>query len=297
MTSSAPAQISSFALPGHLHFMESHPGLPVAHITTTQATAQVALQGAQLLAWQPTGQQPVIWVSKAAVFEPGKPVRGGVPVCWPWFGALAGQSAHGFVRTRMWQVRGSALNAAGQVVLRLGLSDDASTRAVWDHAFDLELVVTVGPTLTLDLITRNTGETPLTLSEALHTYFCVGDINATRVQGLDGCSYSDKVQAGMQCLQQGDVVFSGETDRVYFNTTSDSLIKDTAWQREIRVSKQGSDATVVWNPWAEREKSFADMASGEFNDMLCVETANAGPHQITLAPGAQHTLSACLSVC
>jgi len=296
MTSSTPAQTSPFDLPGHVQFIDSRPGLPVAHITTTHATAQVALQGAQLLAWQPIGQRPVIWVSKAAVFELGKPVRGGVPVCWPWFGALAGQSAHGFVRTRMWQVRGSAVDAAGQVVLRLGIHDDASTRAVWDHAFDLELVVTVGATLTLDLITRNTGETPLTVSEALHTYFCVGDIHTTRVQGLDGCSYSDKVQAGMQCQQQGDVLFNGETDRVYFNTTSDSLVKDAAWQREIRISKQGSDATVVWNPWSERQKSFADMAAGEFKDMLCVETANAGPHQITVAPGAQHTLSACVSV-
>jgi glucose-6-phosphate 1-epimerase len=118
----------------------------VADIHTPLANASVALHGAQVLSWQPVGQKPVLWVSKATVFEAGKPVRGGVPVCWPWFGAMPGKTMHGFVRTLMWQVRGAELDAGGQIVLRLGACDNAATRAVWDHAFDLELVVTVGTT-------------------------------------------------------------------------------------------------------------------------------------------------------
>ena len=281
-----------YGLTGALHFVQGRAGLPEAEIQTAQASARVALHGAQVLAWQPAGAQPVIWVSKAAVFEPGLPVRGGVPVCWPWFGAREGLPMHGFVRTRLWQVRATSMDAAGQVVLRLGLQDDADTRALWDHAFDLELVVTVGATLTMALITRNTGDRPLTITDALHTYFFVGDIHQTTVQGLDGCDYLDKVQNFDRAKQSGAVEFVGETDRIYVNTTADCVIDDRVQQRAIRVSKTGSSSTVVWNPW--REKTFADMAAGEYQQMLCVETCNAGPDQVTLAPGRSHTLGTCI---
>jgi glucose-6-phosphate 1-epimerase len=186
------------------------------------------------------------------------------------------------------------MDATGQVVLRLGLQDDADTRALWDHAFDLELVVTIGATLTMALISRNTGDQPLTITDALHTYFCVEDIHQTTVRGLDGCDYLDKVQNFARARQSGAVSFTGETDRIYVDTTADCVIEDRAQQRNIRVSKSGSTSTVVWNPW--REKTFADMAAGVYQQMLCVETCNAGPDQITLEPGRSHTLSATVSV-
>jgi glucose-6-phosphate 1-epimerase len=285
-----------FALSGHLHFVDAGAGLPTAEISSPLASARVALQGAQVLAWQPTGHKPVIWVSKAAVFEAGKAVRGGVPVCWPWFGAREGLPAHGFVRTRLWQVRETALSATGQVIIRLGITDDADTRALWNHAFDLELVVTVGTILSMELITRNTGSTALTITQALHTYFGTGHITRTSVQGLDGCTYLDKVQDFLACRQNGDVRFSGETDRVYTHTTADCLIQDAVGERVIRVAKQSSQSTVVWNPWAEREKSIADMAPGEYQQMLCVETCNAGPDQVAVQPGERHALCANIEV-
>lgn len=283
-----------FGLTGALHFVKGSGDLPVAEIQTAQASARVALQGAHLLAWQPTGSAPVIWLSQAAVFAPGQAVRGGVPVCWPWFGAREGLPMHGFARTRLWQVRAASLDATGQVVLRLGLQDDADTRALWGHAFDLELLLTLGATLSLTLISRNTGDQPFTLTDALHTYFCVADIQQTTVQGLDGCDYLDKVQHFVRARQSGAVEFTGETDRIYVNTTADCVIEDQVQRRSIRVSKSGSSSTVVWNPW--RDKVFADMAAGEYQQMLCVETCNAGPDQVTLAPGQSHALTACLSV-
>ena len=283
-----------FGLPGALHFVNGSGDLPVVDIQTPLASARVALQGAHLLAWQPAGAAPVIWLSQAAVFAPGQAIRGGVPVCWPWFGAREGLPMHGFVRTRLWQVRSAAMDPAGQVVLRLSLQDDADTRALWDHAFDLELLVTLGATLSLTLISRNTGDQPFTLTDALHSYFCVADIQQTTVQGLDGCDYLDKVQNFARARQSGAVEFTGETDRIYLDTTADCVIEDQQQQRQIRIAKTGSSSTVVWNPW--REKVFADMAAGEHRQMLCVETCNAGPDQITLAPGQSHALSATISV-
>ena len=285
-----------FAISGHVFFSQSAPGLPLIEIQTPHASARVALQGAQVLTWQPTGQKPVLWVSKATLYAPGKAVRGGVPVCWPWFGAREGLPAHGFVRTRLWEVRETRCDATGQVVLRLGTTYDADTRALWDHAFDLELIVTVGQTLSMALVTRNTGTAPFTVTDALHTYFCVGDIAQAKVQGLDGCDYLDKVQHFAQARQTGAVEFTGETDRIYIDTTADCLIEDPAWGRRIHVAKQGSGSTVVWNPWREREKALPDMAAGEHREMLCVETCNAGPDQVTLTPGTTHTLAALISV-
>ncbi|MHB0991132.1 MAG: D-hexose-6-phosphate mutarotase [Burkholderiales bacterium] len=271
-------------------------GLPVIEIATAAATARIAIQGGQLLEWQPAGQQPVIWVSRAAVYQAGKGVRGGVPVCWPWFGAgEAGKPAHGFVRTRMWQVRATGQDGHG-VFVRLGIKDDVETHAIWDHAFDLELIVHVGARLSMELITHNTGGETLRITDALHTYFRIGDIGDTEVLGLDQTVYQDKVSGQNSQVQTGPVVFAGETDRIYLDTQADCVIKDERLGRRIRIAKQGSDTTVVWNPWTEKEKTFPDMSAGEYRDMLCVETCNAANDVIVLQPGEKHSLRAELSV-
>lgn len=271
-------------------------GLPVIEIATPAATARIAVQGAQVLEWQPAGQEPVIWVSRAAVYQAGKGVRGGVPVCWPWFGAgEPGKPAHGFVRTRMWQVRATGQDTRGTFV-RLGIKDDADTRAIWDHAFDLELIVNVGAMLSMELITHNAGNATLRITDALHTYFRIGDIGHTEVLGLDQTGYQDKVSGQDRQIQAGPVTFTGETDRIYLDTQADCIIKDNSLGRRIRIAKQGSDTTVVWNPWMEKEKTFADMSAGEYRDMLCVETCNAATDVIVLQPGEKHSLLAELSV-
>ena len=300
MNQPAPLDLAAlnarFAIPQCLRFIDSGVGLPMADISTPLATARVALQGAQVLAWRPDGVAPVLWLSGAAVFEAGKAVRGGIPVCWPWFGDRPGQGMHGFVRTRRWELRDTAVDAQGQVRLRLGLQDDAATRILWNHAFDLELQVTVGTTLALQLTTRNTGLEAFTLTEALHTYFSVGDIRQTTVHGLDGTHYLDKVQGYAPAQQSGPVHFTSETDRVYLNTTTDCVMDDAEQKRFITVAKTGSQATVVWNPWADREKAMPDMAAGGYLRMVCVETVNAEPHPVTVAPGGQHSLGTTLSV-
>ena len=280
-----------YSLPGKLRIHDAAPGLPIIEITTPDATARIAVQGGQVLEWQPRGHRPVLWVSKAAVYQSGKGVRGGVPVCWPWFGpGAAGMPAHGFVRTRMWEIRETREDLANSVLVRMGIKNDESSRAMWNHAFDLELNVTVGAALKIELTTRNTGTEAFTLSDALHTYFRVGDIHQTQVTGLENTNYQDKVREFARTLQSGPILFSGETDRIYLDTTADCLIHDLGLGRVIRVAKSGSTSTVVWNPWIEKEKSFSDMATGEYQDMVCVETTNAGEDEITVSPGKKHTL-------
>jgi glucose-6-phosphate 1-epimerase len=285
-----------FGISALVQFSDAGAGLPVLEIASAFATARIALQGAHVLAWQPVGHDPVIWVSKAAVYQPGKAVRGGVPICWPWFGPKAGHAAHGFVRTRMWTLRETRLEPTGEVVVRLGTTDDDSTRAIWNHAFDLELTITVGSRLIMQLRSRNTGDRPFELTEALHTYFNVADIQQAAVLGLDGIEYQNKVEPFGVERQKGEVLFSGETDRVYVNTTDDCLIHDRQSGRVIRVAKAGSAATVVWNPWSEKEKSFADMATGEYRGMVCVESANTGTEPVLVPAGGEHVLLVVLSI-
>lgn len=274
----------------HLTFVQQGE-LLIATLSNTFGVARVALQGAQVLDWHPTGSVfPVIWTSGAAVYQQGKGVRGGVPVCWPWFGAgEAGKPAHGFVRTKLWQVTGSSSTEAG-VSITLSTQDDDATRALWPHAFTLSLTVMLGEDMRIALTTHNTGDAPLTLTEALHTYFGVGDVDQVSVAGLDGVHYLDKVRDMSQHVQQGDVAIVGEVDRVYVNTTAETQIVDQALSRRIVIAKENSSSTVVWNPGVEKEAGFADMAKGDHRLMLCVESGTAGGDSVNVPAGEQHQL-------
>jgi len=274
----------------HLTFVQQGE-LLIATLSNAFGVARVALQGAQVLDWQPTGSAtPVIWTSSAAVYQQGKGVRGGVPVCWPWFGAgEAGKPAHGFVRTKLWQVTGSSVTESG-VSITLSTGDDEATRALWPHRFMLSLTVMLGEDIRIDLTTHNTDTAPFTITEALHTYFGIGDVDQVSVAGLDGVYYLDKVRDMAQYQQQGDVAIVGEVDRVYVNTTADTQIVDRALSRRIVITKENSSSTVVWNPGTEKEAGFADMAQGDHRLMLCVESGTAGGDCVTVPASAQHQL-------
>ncbi len=267
-------------------------GVPVIFVSTPDAHARIALQGGQVLSWQPAGHSAVLWTSKAAVYQTGRGVRGGVPVCWPWFGAGdEGKPAHGFVRTRMWQLRET--NWLGnQLIIRLGIRDDEETRKIWNHSFDLELQVVLGRTLVMRLVSRNTGSQSMTLTEGLHTYFNVGDIANTEVTGLARTLYLDKVHDMDRHIQSGAVSFTGETDRVYLDTDSICVIHDREHDRRIGIRKLGSLSTVIWNPWRDKAAGFTDMQPDEYKQMLCVETCNAVSNQVVVDPGKQHVMEA-----
>jgi glucose-6-phosphate 1-epimerase len=286
-----------FAIAEHITFTDA--GLPIAEIRNSYAAASVAVQGGHVISYQPHGQQPVLWLSRLSVFEPGKTIRGGIPVCWPWFGTHPTDPSkpfHGFVRAAMWQLRGTSVGPADVTVIRLGLAESDESLALWPHAFDLELVVTVGAQLLVELIARNPGEQPFVCGGALHSYYTIGDARRIAIHGLDGRDYLDKVENFKRKTQHGPVTIAGETDRIYLDTDAACVIDDPALVRKIEIAKAGSRTTVVWNPWAEKAKQIADFEDQEYLSMVCVETANADTDVATVAPGGEHRLSALIGL-
>jgi glucose-6-phosphate 1-epimerase len=284
---------NDLAIPGRIAF-ETVGTLLAVRVTTPFATATIALQGAHVLSWQPSGQQPVIWVSKAAKYADGKSIRGGVPVCWPWFGPHASNSsypAHGFARTAPWALFATKALPDGRVRLEFELVHTDATRAQWPHASTVRNIITVGEELEVALVTTNTGKTPFQLGQALHTYFVVGDIRQAAVAGLEGCDYLDKVGGGRQ-RQQGPVTFTQETDRVYLGTHGCCGIVDPVMDRTLLITSTGSRSTIVWNPWTDKAEKMGDFGDEGPWRMVCVETANAAEDVITLRAGETHCLSA-----
>ena len=282
-----------FGLPGKLSFTSLAKGMPVAEIKTALCTARICMQGAHLIEWTPAGQKPVIWLSKDARFAVGKSIRGGVPVCWPWFGPHDSKTdvpAHGYARMVEWELLDSDLLQDEGVSLSFRIIPTEASRAMWPHATPLELEMTIGKNLELELITRNTGDQPVQIGEALHTYFAVGDVRKVTVTGLEGTEYLDKVDDFKRKTQHGGVNFSGEVDRVYVATEADCLIQDPSMRRSIRISKRGSRSTVVWNPWVDKCKAMGDMGEAGYLGMLCVESGNAASDVVTIAPGGEHRL-------
>ncbi len=262
----------------------------------------VAQQGAQILHYQ-HGTQPVIWHSEQASYQSGQPVRGGVPLCWPWFGALtrnplpvqamhgnpATATAHGGVRGLDWQLLGIEQQGA-TVILQFLYDSRQQPLPHWPHAAELRLDIRLDQRLSLSLRSRNLGDQSLHLSQALHSYFAVSDIRQIRVLGLDSCRYIETLEDWQERHQQGALQFSGETDRIYLDVPSRLALIDNGWNRRILLETQGSRSAVLWNPWLEKAQRLSQFANDAWQRMLCIETANIWDDCIELAPGASHEL-------
>lgn len=303
MTDQIEALNRQFSLAGQLHFQAGENGQPMVKIDNGLATAAVYLHGAHITAFQPRGSEPVLWMSPLAQFQADKAIRGGVPVIWPWFGPHATDSdkpQHGFARTAEWRVGATEALADGSTQLQLVLNDTSVTRALWPHVFSLSLLVTVGEELNIELTCCNTGEQAFTVGAALHSYFAIGDINQVSVDGLQGCEYIDQLDGDQIKLQDEALRISQEVDRIYLDTEATCVIHDerddAQLSRQIQIKKTGSRSTVVWNPWAEKAKAMGDFSDDGYQQMLCIETANAGDDVRLLLPGEVHSLSQIISV-
>lgn len=285
-----------FAVTQAIQFVAGPAGLPHLQLNGPWGKARLCVQGAQLLHWQPRGARQVLWLSPRAQFAAGQAIRGGIPICWPWFGAHPNQPAaarHGYARTALWQVVSCQQDMLGGIQVNLKLPADAAPAGDWPQPIWAELNIQISNAgLVLSLWTHNLGDAPVQISQALHTYFAVSDVQQVSVQGLAGLSYVDKLAEGGQlCTQTDELSIDGAVDRVYLDTPAECRLIDPRWQRCIHIQKRGSASTVVWNPGAEQAEQLSDMGNAaNYLRMLCIESANVGPNAFELAPGASHEL-------
>ena len=285
------ASLQRFAVPGSITIDAGCGGLPRVSISTPLCRGEIYLHGAHVTAWQPAGHAPVIWMSSQGYFATGKPIRGGIPLCWPWFGPSTepGQPAHGLIRQADWELVSvsTAPDASVTVTMRLSCAAPAA---------DLQLTARFGRSLDVALSATNTGSAAFTVGETLHTYLVVGDVRRVAVRGLKGAAGQDRVGQPAACCGPEVLGLSAETDTVYLGHEGAVEVEDPVLHRRLRVAKGGSRTTVVWNPWVAKAARMPDFGDHEWPGMLCVEPANALADCYQLAPGATHALSTAIEV-
>lgn len=283
-----------FGIEGHVHFIDLNNDTVAVDISNTHCQARIIVRGAHLVHWQPVDcAQPVIWLSEDARFAPGKSIRGGIPICWPWFGVHGTEKeypAHGYARTVEWELLSTKQVGDSNTELQFRLIETDHSRSLWPFSSECLIHFILGKTLQVLLTTENQDQKAFVLGEALHTYFAISDIEKVQLNGLENCDYYDKVKDRMD-HQQGAIEFNEETDRVYMNTQASCIIDDKSWQRRVIINKSASQSTVVWNPWIDKSSAMGDLGEQGWRRMLCVESANALDNQLTLQPGDTHTLS------
>lgn len=287
-----------------LRFINTEADIPHIEINNEFASAKISLQGAHVLSWKPHNEDEVIWISEDATFAREKSVRGGIPICWPWFGAADFERettialpAHGFARTVFWKVIEASLLKSGETQVTFQLDTTTlsiNTEEMWPTPTLATYRLVIGKTLSLSLTTLNNSNEAFTLGQALHTYFSVSEISEVTVLGLENKEYLDKTKAFKRCTQTSPLTISGEVDRIYLNTDETVKIKNN--KRNIVIKTKGSHSTVVWNPGETVANKMGDLGPDGYRAMLCVESANAAEDEVTLKPGESHQLQATYSI-
>ena len=291
---SIPDQLRKHEIPGRVQVAAGNGGLPKIVVTTKTSTAEIYLLGAHVTGFQKNGGPPLLFMSAKSWFAPGQPIRGGVPVCFPWFGAREGDVVHGFARITEWELAKTSA-AAGAVTLHFRLPEIPG-RPAWKN-LHTEFVVTVSDKLTMELIATNNSPTVMEIENCLHTYFHVGDINQVSITGLKSAPYLDNAAGGngvRKVENDSALRITKETNRVYPDNTATVEIRDDNFKRTIRVEKSGSNSTVVWNPWTT-QKLPDDFDPAEHRHMVCVESGNVKQNRISLVPGKSAALKVILS--
>ncbi|HTU24704.1 MAG TPA: D-hexose-6-phosphate mutarotase [Pirellulales bacterium] len=299
MDTSAISELNRrFGIPGIAQVVAGNGGLAKVAVTAPAAAGEIYLLGAQITSWRPQGAEEVIFVSSKSHWQVGKAIRGGVPICFPWFGGKADDPwapAHGFVRSILWTLDSIAQSPAG-VTVSLSTGANADSKKWWSADFQAVLRATFGSELVIELTVRNVGAAPLRFEEALHAYFRVGAIEQVSVEGLSDVDYLDKTDAGKRKTQKGPITIERETDRVYLDTTGPIELVDRSLGRRLTVTREDSHTAVVWNPWIAKSKALSDFGDEEYHHMLCIEASNVADFTIPVPPGHEHTLKTTVGV-
>jgi D-hexose-6-phosphate mutarotase len=286
---------SNNIVPARLTFLDGRGDLPMVEITAMWSTAEIYLHGAHVTNFKKHDEAPILFLSQCSRFEANQPIRGGIPVIFPWFGAREGMTMHGFARIKAWEIKEIVPAPDGSVSMRFRLPNYPEAGAY--PPFLAEYVVTVNEALTLELIvTNNSTEESLEFEECLHTYFAVEDVGAITVAGLKGHSYLDKVANFAKKTETDEAIrIASEVDRIYLDASGAVEIHDAKLKRVIRVAKENSTSTVVWNPWIAKAQQMPDFGNEEYQKMVCVESGNVNVNKLTLAPGRTSTLKVTLN--
>ena len=290
--------VRRFEMPDAASIVEGNGGLQKICINSSAVAGEIYLHGAQVTSWKPAGMDEVLFLSSQSRWESGHAIRGGIPICFPWFGGKADDPkapAHGFVRTKAWRLKSIAQVGDG-IAVSLFTESDATTKQWWPAEFHLAYQVIFDSDLLLKLTVTNTGKKSLSFEEALHAYHRVGSILNTRVGGLHAVSYLDKTDLNRKKFQRGEIAIVSETDRVYLNTSDAIELEDPVFRRRTQVAKGNSCTTVVWNPWVQKAYSLSDLGDDEWIQMICIETSNVADFAINLAPGEHHKMRAIIRV-
>lgn len=284
-----------YSIGDQLTFTSAAAEILVADIETPLATASISLHGGQVLTWHPKHQQhPVLWLSEKAVYAHGKAIRGGVPICWPWFGSHPTNPqlpGHGYARISPWNISSTQLLDDGAVQIILTMQDSELSQSLWAQPVQLTVCITVGTELSIELTTTNLGDQDIVFTEGLHTYFKISDVRNIRVMGLENSEYVDLVRDNVRSKQAGPITFDSELGRIFTNNTATCVIEDHEFKRRISIDKSGSLSTAVWNPWAETASKMPDLGEDGWRDMVCVESANALENVVIVKGGGSHTHS------
>jgi glucose-6-phosphate 1-epimerase len=295
MTTSASGLTETPGALGRVTFLDGQGELPMLEISTRWSTAEIYLLGAHVTQFKKKDEPPLLFLSQCSRFTEGQPIRGGIPVIFPWFGPREGQAQHGFARNKTWDLKELVPAPDGSVSARLRLPHCPEAAAF--PPFSVDYVVTVNQSLSLQLIVTNDAkDAEFTFENCLHTYFEVADVTAISIHGLKGVTYLDKVASFMEKAEESDALrIASEVDRIYQNTTDTVEILDPRIGRRIRVEKGCSASTVVWNPWIAKARQMSDFGDEEYEHMICVESGNVASDSITLPPGGSSTLTVKLS--
>lgn len=265
--------------------------LPKIVITGPEAMGEIYLHGAQVTSWIPDGQSEVLFMSDRSNFSADSPIRGGVPICLPWFGPKQHDPtapSHGVARLSEWKFQRVGLSRDGATVT-MGLEVKNDER--FDGEFKATYIVTFGAELKLELTVQNTGHSEFTFEEALHTYYRVRDVTMVRICGLEGRDYIDKTDNGARKKQDGEIAITCETDRVYIDQTTAVVLDDPSIGRKLAIEGMNAHNVVVWNPWVEKAEALKDFGDDEWKNMICLEMGNVADKAITLAARGSHTIT------
>jgi D-hexose-6-phosphate mutarotase len=277
-------------IPGRVLFSEGNGEMDRLEVNTAWSNAEIYLHGAHVTRFQKKEEAPLLFVSQLSRFAEGVPIRGGIPVIFPWFGAREGQSAHGFARVVTWELREVSQLSTGEVTLHFVLPDVPAAALL--GKFSCDYWVTVGQTLAAKMQIGNLSEDQeLHFEDCLHAYFHVGDIAAVSITGLKGADYLDKTENHLRKTERAErIKITRETDRVYLDTGGPVEIHDSKLGRRVRIEKSGSLSTIIWNPWADKAEEMPDFGGEEFHQMVCVESGNVADNRLTLPAGKSCTL-------